>query len=355
MKNNRKRDRVKDSVFFVLKQIGGAVIICSVVLCSVFQVSCRMTEEGIELVAGDVTCPQIEEFKVMNNSSLKLTCSKEFVLSDLSVCQEEFSDEVSDYGVEAVYGDDRKSAMLYLDKDTDIGKSYLLAGKAKDKNGNSLGFRLKFTGYNDHPAKLQFSEIRTDYTKATSKLPARTEIAELVVTESGNTTGLEIVSGNYGEDKKYSFPGIEVKAGDVIVVHYRSIGDGCIDETGDNLDAAYGPESSGARDLWVAGNSKLLTRNDVIVLRNNGEGCYQDAVLICESGKVVWSKDAQAKMAAEAVEQGVWTGGAGVESAACSDGLTATHTLKRISGGGPGSRELWKVVSGDEVNVGSAG
>ncbi len=355
MKNNCKKGRINESAFFVLKQILGAAVICGVVLCSVFQVSCRMTEEGIELVAGDVTCPQIEEFKVMNNSSLKLACSEEFVLSDLAVCQEDCYEESSEIGVQAVYSEDKKSAMIYLDRNTDIGRNYLLSGKAKDKSGNSLGFKLKFVGYNDHPAGMKFSEIRTDYAKATAKLPARTEVVELVVTESGNTTGFEIVSGNYGEDKKFVFPGIEVKAGEVVVVHYRSIGEGCIDELGDELNEAYGPESSGARDLWVAGNAKLLTKNDVVVLRNSLEDSYMDAILMSESGKVVWAKELQAQMAAEAVLQGVWSSGAGVGDAACSDGLTGTHTLKRLSLEETGHKGLWNMTSGDEINIGIKG
>lgn len=336
------KGRDKDSAFFVLKQAIGTVIITLIVMSSLLPVSCRLTEDGIELYSGDVECPKIEKFEVISSNQLQLVCSKKFSLVD-AVCQ--LDGQESQMPVDVIYDEDHKVADIHLCEETYTGLLYYLTGTVKDETGNSLSFRLDFTGYNDHPAQILFSEIRTQYSGSSN--PVRSELIEFYVNESGNLSGLEVISANYGEEKKYSFPSVEVEKGEIIVLHYRAGNpEECIDETGWNIGLAAGPESTDtARDFWVNSETKLLTRNDVVVVKNRAGNEIVDILPMCESSKSAWAKDVMKEYIQQAIDEGVWNGDIETENAVCADSMSDAHTLARKSYVTPGNKDQWYITS----------
>ena len=208
---------------------------------------------------------------------------------------------------------------------------YDLTGVAEDLNGNSLTFSLPFTGYNDNPPVLVFSEIRSE---GTAKTP---EFVELYVLKSGNTAGLQITGGYDGKEKSYSFPMTEVQKGEYITVHFRhdsDTPDSCIDETGSDLALAAADSKNNncntARDLWAANadNSARIQKTDVLVLTSDNGNTILDAVLFSDGTKTEWQKALSKELAAKAVAKGIWQSAA-ITDAASNAGATTTRTLCR--------------------------
>ena len=192
------------------------------VLSCVAPVSCRLTEEGIEIIPADTTAPAVEEFLVTGSRTLSLACSEKIVLDKILIHEidgdteldsidtfmAESGDEEGCYAVanSVTYSEDGKSAEIELSEEMRVGEAYVFSGVVYDITGNSLDFCQKFVGYNSNPARLIFNEIRTTYNKAKNAV----EFIEFYVLKSGNTFGLEYVSAANGEARKYSFPAMEV-------------------------------------------------------------------------------------------------------------------------------------------------
>lgn len=313
------------------------------VLCIVAPVSCRLTEEGIEIFPADTKAPVVEEFSVTGSNKIFISCSEKIVLDEISVLEYkeenaslieagESWDEGESFAVANVisYSESMKSAEIELSQATEVGKSYIFSGIVYDITGNSLEFSQKFSGYNENPARLLFNEVRSTY----NKQKGQTEFVEFYVLKGGNTYGLEMVSGANGESRKYSFPAIEVKGGELITLHGRTIAgseDIALDELGDDLTLSGTCESSDtARDLWKSGDDKILSQTDVLVIRDSVSLEIKDALLMSASGKSSWSKKLMSEFAEKACELGIWQGGSLPENAVCTDGTTSS-LLRSIS------------------------
>ena len=159
--------------------ISAAIVLA--VLAFVAPVSCRLTEEGIEIVPADTTAPSVENFLVTGSRTVSLACSEKIVLDKICILEltDENSfedsvflgaDEENAFAVANVisYSEDGKSAAVELSEDMAVGKSYVFSGVVYDITGNSLEFCQKFMGYNKNPARLIFNEIRTTYNKSKS-------------------------------------------------------------------------------------------------------------------------------------------------------------------------------------------
>ncbi|MBQ8012936.1 MAG: hypothetical protein IJ257_00870 [Treponema sp.] len=332
--------------FFVsqlFRSVLGAAIIVFLALVVVSPLSCRLTEEGIEILPVDTTAPSVEDFSVSGAKSVTISCSEKIVLDCICLLEMEEDDdellfELLDSGDENLYAvadsisysENRKSAEIEFSEETKVGKIYVFKGKIYDITGNSLDFVQKFYGYNEKPARLLFNEIRTTYNK--SKQAA--EYIEFYVLKSGNTFGLELVSGANGESKKYVFPAMEVSQGEFIVVHGRIFdesADIALDELSDDLSLSSAYESSDtARDLWKAGNDKIASNSDVLVLRDSLSLDIKDAVLLSAAGKTEWSKKTMSEFAQTAYDKGIWAGGAGPLNAICTEGMSSS-LLRSIS------------------------
>ncbi|MBQ4378067.1 MAG: hypothetical protein II821_02575 [Treponema sp.] len=318
------------------------IVLTATVLFVVSPVSCRLTEEGIEIILSDTTSPEVESFSVSGANSILLDCSEKIVLDKISVfeitegCEEDeipviFDEEAAFALADCVtYSEDGKSCEILLSSSTTVGKSYIFTGIVCDISGNSLEFAQKFYGYNDNPAKLIFNEIRTTYKKEKEAV----EFIEFYCLSSGNTYGLEFVSAANTESKKYSFPAIEVKQGEYITLHGRileGLEETALDECGSDLALSTAADSCDtARDLWKSGTDKIVSNTDVVILRDSVSKKIKDAVLLSVSGKTEWTKALMKEFAAEAYESGIWKDGVLPENAVCTDGMSSS-VLRSIS------------------------
>lgn len=314
-----------------LKKIGvTAALTISALITAAVPVSCRVSEDGIEVVEGDSTAPKIVDFYLEDSLNLKLVCSEKVKVSNAVIFDEDERWEAENEDV--LYDETGCEINIRLKNATVAGKSYKFEGMIKDNSGNCLSFSLPFAGFNQNPAKLIINEIRTKHSTSNGAL-GKAEYVELFVVKGGCTAGLEIVSGNDGEDKKYCFPAIDVMQGEYITVHFRVLPEGlCIDETGDELNLSTANDSCDtARDLWIDNTESRISENDVVVLRDSGRNKIVDAVLFTGSGKTGWYYTAQKTLSAQAFEDGAWKDGSDVEFAVCSDNLTLNRTLSRLN------------------------
>ena len=334
-----------------LRLFGLSLMISAVVIfTSAVPVSCKMTEEGIEIYEGDTSGPKILAFSVQDNKSLSLVCTEKVVLSDLLV--QDGAESQIEVG-QCDYIDEENTVKINLLQPMLIGRNYVLEGIAKDLAGNSLSFSLPFLGFNENPAVLALNEIRTKHT-TTGGVLKKAEYVELVAVKSGNLCGIELFSAGDGEEKKYSFPVMEVQEGDYITVHLRKTDEGVIvDEDSENTELSSGEAACGlAIDLWAENETPVLGETDVIILNQAMSGKIMDAVLFMESAKTDWKNAGQKKWAERAVEEGVWLSGSSKEGSAVSDYLTPIRTLCRKAvpqideeGIIKGGKDDWAVVT----------
>lgn len=302
-------------------------------------VACRATTDGADFPEGDVSSPVLQDFIQIDESRFMLLFSESVVLEQLAVydgdgvlCAENVSFQQAEPDAAVLREGMDSSAFCTEISVTDTvilsaGVPYVLSGTAVDGAGNSLLFQIPFTGYNNRVPGLVLSEIRTGYSKP------KVEFVELYVHTPGNLAGVTLY--NAADDKygEYVFPAAEVDAGEYIVVHYRSLEEqraGCIDETGDDLNASTAADSvDGARDFWIADSNARLADSDVVLLRERSGGRLMDAVLFAEDVQSNWKNETLTAAAAEAVSAGVWQGDGTPVTAAVSAGITLTRTLCR--------------------------
>lgn len=311
-------------------------------LSFVAPVSCRLTDEGIEIMEKDTTSPSIVDFSVTDEKSIMIKCSEQVVLTDAKVFQaedfEEFEEneeaEIFASATPVSYGYDGKSVAVKLSSSTEIGKKYVFSGKIFDASGNSLGFEQEFFGFNACPARLIFSEIRNnyDYTKE------KTEFVEFFVVKGGNLSGLEFFAASKNEKKKYGFPPIDVKAGDFVTLHLQTIItkknnpdkhiEKAFDETSGDKNLSKSLESSEkAWDFWLSGSDKIISGKDILILRDSCSKKVKDIVLLTnkKDNATPWSKKLSeyAKMAQESE---IWSEGCDI-----STSIVLNSTTKSVS------------------------
>lgn len=324
-----------------------------VLLCLITSAAaCSFNPDGFTMVTGDYTSPVLEHFIMTDEMTGTISFSHEVSFPRLEyyeVPKNASGGATESAGivlVEQVVGDANAESVQSTDTDssppsvesgananryrlnfsntTDPGIQYILSGTVKDATGSTLTFDIGFTGHNARVPHIIFSEINTKYAKP------KTEFVEFYVLEDGNLGGMVLQSGTYGIEKDYVFPVIEVNAGEYLVLHMRSIEDGIVNETGEDLTVSAGKLASDeGRDLWVLGTEKRLTDTDVLLLRERLNGTIIDALLYAESDKLEWSKDLMSTYAREAYNAKIWDGGFEIATAASTDNTTATRTLSR--------------------------
>ena len=155
---------------------------------------------------------------------------------------------------------------------------------------------------------------------------------ELRALENVNLLGLEIFSASDGYSKSFFLPDIEMKKDEIIIVHLRSAGEGCISELDDNLNLSTATYSAdGIRDIW-SGNkdgSRLNDNTDILLLRNSSTGTIVDALLYAKSTYENWQQTVEPT--AEILSNSLWQPNTSVSSAVTSDDTTYEKSLQRIS------------------------
>jgi hypothetical protein len=166
--------------------------------------------------------------------------------------------------------------------------------------------------------ELVINEIRAAYSNP------RVEFIELKALSAGNLGAMRLYAIYDKDEPVYEFPPIEVKKGEYIVVHTRSIEQGIVNEIGTNLAESKGTDASSARDFWISGSLKLHSTN-VIYAVNQDDRIIDGVMLVSSNYK--W-KDSLEPAAKELEKQGMWSGSEPA-NAVNADGNTVTRTICR--------------------------
>jgi len=171
----------------------------------------------------------------------------------------------------------------------------------EDSGMNTLNVIVPFRTRNDRMPSLLFNELRTEYTKP------KAEFVEFVSQEPGNLGGMRLfIAAHSLTTPVYEFSPVEVKAGEYIVLHLRTVEEGCQDETGADLALSGGTDAqSDARDLWVPGSSKLLHKTDALWLMDQDNKII-DAILLSENSDANWKSDKIAEAASLFGREKAW-------------------------------------------------
>ncbi|MCI5829414.1 MAG: hypothetical protein SPJ89_11215 [Treponema sp.] len=377
MKNNLvksvllKKGLVKNILLkqVLLKTVLPAMVLLFAVISAVCPVGCKSRIEEINVLEGDFTVPHIENFAVTGGRTLQLDFTKKVSVQNVNTYESESKKDFS--SASARYEEDGKRVILELAEKPETGSGYVLESLVVDESGNSLTLSIPFKGYNDNPAKVILSEVRNAYGIATVKdedgnsvKVHRSEFAELYVLKSGNLCGIEVCSAADGESKKYTMPAIEVKKGDYITVHMRTIaadgadGQGMISETGSNLALSTHEDSCDtARDLWSENTKACFADSDIIYLKNSYNQKIMDALVYARSDLAAW-KDGFKDVVKAVEESGVWGQSVSPEDGLCSDYVTSATTrsfsrqnikqcIKAYENGMPvpGGKEVWLLTA----------
>ncbi len=327
----------------VLLLLVQTLVLTALTLFCVVPISCKVSEEGIIFVGGDYDSPVLEELNVLDEKTVVMSFSEKIKLQSLIVSErlEDISDssehsetfDLSPALKAASGGYGKVDTECQLSEDGyiitcsargqyEIGKAYEIFGCVDDKAGNSLTFCLPFTGYNSHFPKLVMTEVQVKYKKYKDNI-YRCEYVEFLALTEGNLSGLELVSAADGEAKKFDFPPQTVKAGELILVHLRSAGSGCITESEDLNASTAAHSGKNIRDIWAANEKARLSDNsDVIVLRNSIDGKIYDALMYSTEDAVEWGKN-QVVFAEKVAESGIYESSL-VSEAEVNSGLGAS-------------------------------
>lgn len=385
--------------FEFLKLCLSVAAICGTVIMAVCPFSCRMTEEGVVLIKGDLSSPSIVSWRVASGHSVEIVFSEKVKLGETAILhiqnQNSSDGDLEDtagettgkadnldnagdgeaggsteiklarlaknsfapylalsheklQGVSAVYSDDGYAVTLLCDEKFETGAHYTIFSEISDSSGNTLTFALPFIGYNDKMPEIFIAGVHPKYTSSNRKdgKVYKNEFVELYAATSGNLSGIEIVSAVDGEDKKFVLPSIDVKVGTFVTVHLRSRGEDCVSETMDNLSLCTQEYASDkCLDLWSENlEARLGDTQDVIILRNVWDRKILDALMYAPAGSTSWQSDALKAAASEVCAAGLWTSDLPA-AVVPSDDLTASKMILRkgVSGGHTGADD-WTIV-----------
>ena len=195
----------------------------------------------------------------------------------------------------------------------------------EDSKGNTLNVIVPFRARNDRMPALVFNELRTEYSKP------KVEFVEFFAAGPGNLGALKLFIASYSPvNPVYEFPPAEVKSGEYIVLHLRTIEEGCVDETGLDLALSGGTEAQdSARDFWFPGAAKLLRKTDALWIMDQ-DGRIIDAVLLGENPDSIMGNEKIYGAADYLCTEKAWLGSP--SDAFISSGTTNTRTICRDEG-----------------------
>jgi hypothetical protein len=150
---------------------------------------------------------------------------------------------------------------------------------------------------------LVINELRTLY----SGTQFRSEFIEFKANAPVNLDGMQVfISSNTKNPMVYEFLPVEIKKGEYFVLHLRTVGEGCVDEYGDDLAESGGWDSSPeTRDFWIPGNTKLLRSTDAVYIQDKN-GKLIDAVMLNENSDSWGTRGYLTDTAGFLFNHGVW-------------------------------------------------
>ena len=345
------RSKVKKEHIRVLVRFLQTAFLTATVSFALCPISCKVTDEGLQLLHGDYAAPVLESYVAESEKRVSLSFSEPVTITGaiitrtapfsggegsseqggLSSALKAVSGETDGISVSLSYDDDGRRTIAEASEALEAGARYALYGEARDENGNTLTFCVPFIGFNSRIPKIVISGVHPQFASAPSGGgDAKCEFVELYALTDGNVAGLAIQSAADGIDKAFTLPAAEVRAGDVIVVHLRTKGDGCASETGRDLSLSSGWYTSPTvRDIWSPNEKACLgDKEDAIILVNDFTGDILDAVLYAHPETAAWSNENVKDTAQKIAGKGIWKS-ALPGDAASTDGLTASKMLKR--------------------------
>jgi hypothetical protein len=176
---------------------------------------------------------------------------------------------------------------------------------AEDSGRNTINVIVPFRSRNDRMPSLVINELCTENSSSTKK----TEFIELKMKSGGNLGAMRIViMGNSNASKYtvYEFLPVEVKKGDYVTLHLRTLEETCKNEYGGDIKESGGVNSSElAWDFWIPGSTKLMQTIATTVYVLDQDDRVLDAVMISQNPNS-WSRDYFAEAADFLFQQGAW-------------------------------------------------
>lgn len=298
--------------------------------------ACSPNAGDILMPAGDIRPPAILEAGQRSPGTFEVLFDE-----DISPVGARFAFEPG--GVVATPRAEGASLEVSLAPPVGAGIPCSLSGEAKDASGNVTRFLFTFVGYNERPAKLRLNEVQTGKNSSASN-PHRDYI-EFLAEEGGDLGGVFVQWSSTAKLAAYSFPPCEVAKGAVIVLHCAPEGlPSEIDETGANLGASGGIDSSGSgRDFWTQAGG-LPDETGIIAVRGREADTPGDGLFYAASTKTGVVDSARLLAAlAELSDAGLW---AASSPPAWEDGFawksSSSRPLHRMDGEAAG-KEGWYV------------
>ncbi|MDR1904686.1 MAG: hypothetical protein LBQ88_20670 [Treponema sp.] len=227
---------------------------------------------------------------------------------------------------------------INLKQDLGAEKKLLADILVEDENENTLNVLVPFRGRNNRLPPLLINELRTEHSSSTTKTGKveRIEFVELKTLSAGNLAALRLFIASYSMTEPiFEFPSVEVKSGEYIVVHLRTLETGTVNETGADLGASAGTDASPTgRDFWYPDTTAQLGMTDAVFLLDQDNRVLDSVVLSKTADK--WSKEVFADAAKFLAQQGAWLPGngkagtiPGPADAVITESTTATRTICR--------------------------
>ena len=304
--------------------------------------SCSSDANIQQILGASVEAPVFLDCKPVSPTEIVFNFSKPVRVASLNF----------DSGLEVQSIEEGREVTVRFAQALDGGTKITADILVEDAGRNTLNVIVPFRARNERIPTLVFNELRTDYSTSTSRV--RSEFVELLALEPGNLGALRLFIAGHSLTKPiYEFPPAEVKAGEYIVLHLRTIGEGSVDETGTDITLSGGSDAQdNARDFWLPGSSKRLHRTSALWLMDQDDQIL-DAVLLCEN-PADWGRNNSAAAAEFLARSGAWLPAAGVSGdwipgpadAVSSRGATATRTVCRDQGIPPAPRaSSWYVTA----------
>ena len=333
-----------------MRKINSAVLIVCLVLCFC---ACSGSPSSVSVLTGDFDTPVLQTLKCESSRCISLVFSENVTGTSLEVGKAENMQIENALmcslceKIDAEYSvNNSKELEIRFLIPTQTGCTYIVRGTVKDANNNSLTFASLFTGYNDNVPELILSEVQTKYSNP------KAEFVEVYAKTGGNLSGVCIFSAKDGAKWRYTFPAVEVSAGEYIVVHFRNTEAGIVNETGAELNISGGAYSSSSRDLWLENTgARIGDKTDVILLEKTADGEVLDAVAFAESSLEDWPKEIYKETLERAVKAGLWPGSS-IKDAAIGDKLSATRTISRQNNSVPADKDTWLVTATNTASPG---
>ncbi|MGP1438700.1 MAG: hypothetical protein ACTTKH_06470, partial [Treponema sp.] len=239
--------------------------------------SCTSMEEMprfVSIFTGEMESVKLVSYSQDKDNNIELNFDKSIKNISCKIFKDEEENVLVSSTVKNINEEENKDFVISLEEQNkvEIGEAFFLKGEVKDRLGNSLLFKLNFTGANSNPCILKISEVRPLY----SKKP-KSEFIEMLVTKEGNLSGIKILNVGSKKEPDYTFPPAYVKKGEIVVYHWRCFDEQAKDEVDKNI-ISHSPEATSfARDFWGHHKSLPRRKSNAIIIEENG--IVQDAIL----------------------------------------------------------------------------